>query len=135
LRARQSDSELAWLARTVSTDGHNDRESSPARSDHPPTGQLVSSSLQVLLARASVRRHCKSGPLQNCLGATVPVTLQPGLGLPSQGPGNPSDPKGAGDAVGPAPDVRYKPPGDTTDSEECIDCSIFIINESSRTDV
>ncbi len=102
--------------RAASTDGHNEtyERSSlsclPRPSSRPrvtpfvlrlcihctSTGQLASSSLQMFLNWASVRRHCH-WPLQNCLlvGANVPVhvpvtgTLRPGpgLGLPSGGPG------------------------------------------------
>ena len=76
----------------------------------------------MVLNRAAVLRHCQSGgQLQDCLRATV--TLRPGPGpgliLPSQGPGNPSDlegpcwrrhgqPRGA---AGPAPGVRHQPAG------------------------
>ena len=76
----------------------------------------------MVLNWAAVLRHCQSGgQLQDCLRATV--TLRPGPGpgliLPSQGPGNPSDlegpcwrrhgqPRGA---AGPAPGVRHQPAG------------------------
>ena len=84
---------------------------------------LSCSSLQVVLNRAAVLRHCQSGgPLQNCLRATVTLRPGPGLRLPSP----PGRAQGiqvtrkahAGDvmasaegAAGPAPGVRHQPEG------------------------
>ena len=55
-------------------------------------------------AASKLELPCRAGP-----GGPA-CHLQPGPGIPSQGPGNPSDPKGALGAAGPAPDFQHQPP-------------------------
>ena len=134
LLARQSDSARA----ASSTDGNNYNFSSSGRPRVTPFTALRQAnrdlSVQSQLASgsrpAAVLRHCQScGPLQNCLRATVTLSL-----TPSRRPGDPGEDfrvrvraqgiqvtrkahagdvmAGAGGAAGPAPDVRHQPAGD-----------------------
>ena len=126
------------LAHAASTDGHYYSPRSSGRSGPgvtlfelcfhcTPTCQLASSSLQVFLNQASVRRRCQSGPQTAC---AVPCRAADSGGLGYRQiqvevlASNVM--AGTGGAAGPAPDVLYQPPGDSDATEECIDSSSWI---------
>ncbi len=80
--------------------------------------------------------NCQSGLLQNLnCHARACCHLHPRPGIPSQGLGNPSDPKGAWGAAGPTPNVQHQPPGDAGEQGTDRLMSIVLIKERNSTNV